>query len=107
MKTKAARVTDREQVSIPAMVRKRLNLTSGQRVTGEPVSDHECRMVVVSAARVPGATAMLGYAAKFRRVRRTSEWMADIRQGELSAAFQKQPNQSIRDVAYRKFLQQA
>lgn len=82
MRTIATMVTDRGQVSIPAMIRKRLNLASGQRVTWEPISDHECRMVVVPAARVPGATAMLGYAAKFRRVRRTSEWMADIRQGE-------------------------
>ena len=82
MKTLATMVTERGQVSIPAMVRKHLNLTSGQRVTWEPVSNHECRMVVVSSARVPGATAMLGYAAKFRRIRRTSEWMADIRQGE-------------------------
>jgi AbrB family looped-hinge helix DNA binding protein len=82
MKTMATMVTDRGQVSIPAMIRKRLNLASGQRVTWEPVSDHECRMLVVAEPRVPGATAMLGYAAKFRRVRRTSEWMADLREGE-------------------------
>jgi len=78
----ATMVTERGQVSIPAMVRKHLNLTSGQRVTWEPVSNHECRLRVATANPVPGATAMLGYAAKFRRVRRTSEWMDDIRQGE-------------------------
>lgn len=78
----ATMVTERGQVSIPATVRKRLRLTSGQRVTWEPVSDHECRMLVVSGVHVPGAAAMLGYAAKFRQVRRTSEWLADLRQGE-------------------------
>ena len=82
MKTMATMVTDRGQVSIPATIRKRLNLISGQRVTWEPISNHECRMLVVTETRVPGAMAMLGYAAKFRRVRRTSEWMADIRNGE-------------------------
>ena len=82
MKTMATMVTERGQVSIPAPIRKRLNLGSGQRVTWEPVSDHECRMLVVPEPRAPGATAMLGYAAKFRRVRRTNEWMTDIRKGE-------------------------
>ena len=82
MKTMVTTVTERGQVSIPALVRRHLNLTSGQRVTWEPISDQECRMKVVAANPVRGATAMLGYAAKFRRVRRTSEWMTDIRQGE-------------------------
>ena len=82
MKTLATMVTERGQVSIPATIRKRLNLASGQRVTWEPISNHECRMLVVNTPRVPGATALLGYAAKFRRVRRTSEWMAEIREGE-------------------------
>ena len=78
----ATMVTDRGQVSIPATVRRHLNLTSGQRVIWEPVSNNECRMMVVSGTRCAGASAMLGYAAKFRRVRRTDEWMADIRKGE-------------------------
>lgn len=84
MKTMATMVTERGQVSIPATIRKRLNLTSGQRVTWEPVSNHECRMRVVTGIRAPGATAMLGYAARFRRVRRTREWMADLRKGEAA-----------------------
>ena len=118
VKTVVTTVTERGQVSIPAAVRKRLNLTPGQRVTWEPISDHECRMRVLhpplptDVARascpcfmggtpmprgvlqaprmkvaperpMPGAKAMLGYAAKFRRVRRTSEWMDEIRQGEI------------------------
>ena len=82
MKTMATMVTERGQVSIPAMIRKHLNLISGQRVTWEPVSDHECRVRVVAMTRAPGATAMLGYATRFRRVRRTHEWMAELRKGE-------------------------
>jgi AbrB family looped-hinge helix DNA binding protein len=82
MKTMATMVTDRGQVSIPALIRKRMNLTSGQRVTWEPMSDRECRIVVVAEKRVPGAMAMRGYAARFRQVRRTREWMAELRQGE-------------------------
>ena len=83
VKTMATTVTERGQVSIPATVRKRLNLIPGQRVTWEPISDHECRMKVAPESPILGAKAMLGYAAKFRRVRRTSEWMDEIRQGEI------------------------
>jgi AbrB family looped-hinge helix DNA binding protein len=83
MKTMATTVTERGQVPIPATVRKRLNLIPGQRVTWEPISDHECRMKVAPESPILGAKAMLGYAVKFRRVRRTSEWMDEIRQGEI------------------------
>ena len=81
MKTLATMVTERGQVPIPAAIRKQLNLSSGQRVTGTPVSEHECRMQVVVGKNTP-AMAMLGYAARFRRVRRTSAWMTDLREGD-------------------------
>lgn len=82
MNTLVTVVTERGQVSIPASIRKHLNLASGRRVTWESVSHNACRMTVVSESRAPGAAAMLGYANKFRRARRTSQWMADIRRGE-------------------------
>lgn len=82
MKTLVTRVTERGQVSIPATIRKRLNLVSGKRVVWETVSPRECRMKVMPEAHAPGAVAMLGYAAKFRRVRRTRAWMKDLRMGE-------------------------
>ena len=83
MKTMATTVTERGQVSIPATVRKRLNLTPGQRVTWEPISDHECRMKVAPESPILGAKAIFFYSSNFLRVRRTSEWMDEIRQGEI------------------------
>jgi len=53
-----------------------------QRVMWEVLSDHECKMVVVPDPHVPGAEAMLGYAAKFRKPRTTSAWMAELRDGD-------------------------
>jgi len=82
MKTMATMVTERGQVSIPALVRQRLRLSSGRRVVWEVLSDHECKMAVVAEAHVPGAEAMLGYAAKFRKPRRTRDWLAELRAGD-------------------------
>ncbi len=48
----------------------------------EVLSDHECKIVVVPEKHVPGAEAMLGYAAKFRKPRTTREWMAELRDGD-------------------------
>ncbi len=88
MKTLATMVTERGQVSIPAEIRRKLSLTSGQRVLWEAVSEHECRILVSAAPKVVGALAMLGYAAKFRKPRRTQEWMHEIRAGELAGGQQ-------------------
>jgi bifunctional DNA-binding transcriptional regulator/antitoxin component of YhaV-PrlF toxin-antitoxin module len=82
MKTLATIVTERGQVSIPTQVRKQLHLSCGQRVAWEVISDHECKVVVVAESHVPGAEAMLGYAAKFRSPRRTREWLTELREGE-------------------------
>lgn len=82
MKTLATMVTERGQVSIPTQVRQQLHLTSGQRVTWEILSEHECKMVVVTESHVPGAKAMLGYASKFRKPRTTRDWMTKLREGE-------------------------
>jgi AbrB family looped-hinge helix DNA binding protein len=82
MKTLATVVTKRGQVSIPTQVRKQLRLGPGQRVVWEVVSDHECKMMVVAGSHLPGAEAMLGYAAKFRKPRRTRDWLMKLREGE-------------------------
>lgn len=82
MKTLSTRVTERGQVSIPAQIRKRMHLGPGQRIVWEAISDHECRVVIASDSKAPGAVAMLGHAAKFRKPRRTSDWMAELREGE-------------------------
>ena len=82
MKTLATVITQRGQVSIPSQIRRQLHLHSGQRVIWEPLSDHACKMVVVTEPHISGAEAMLGYAAKFRKPKTTHEWMTELRQGD-------------------------
>ncbi len=82
MKTLATMVTERGQVSIPSQIRRQLRLHGGQKVMWEVLSDHECKMVVALDPHAPGAEAMLGYAAKFRKRRTTREWMAELRAGD-------------------------
>lgn len=83
MNTMITTVTERGQVSIPAEIRRQLGLEPGQRLCWEVVADRECVVRVATPQRVPGAVAMLGYAKRFRKVRRTRAWMADLREGEV------------------------
>ena len=78
-----ATLTERGQISVPAALRKAMNLLPGQRLKFAPVSDHEFR-VIAQADAPPGPLAMLGYARKLRTgpARRTSEWMRELREGE-------------------------
>jgi AbrB family looped-hinge helix DNA binding protein len=82
MKTFVTTVTDRGQVSIPAEVRRQMRLSPGRRLLWEAVSETECRVRVSDELRAVGAAAMLGYARRFRKTRRTSEWLAELREGE-------------------------
>lgn len=82
MKTLATVITERGQVSIPSEIRRQLHLRSGQRVMWEVLTDHACKMVIVTEPHASGAEAMLGYAAKFRKPKRTQEWMTELRQGD-------------------------
>jgi len=78
-----ATLTERGQISVPAALRKAMNLRPGQRLKFAPVSDHEFR-VFTENETPPGPIAMLGYARKVRKepARRTSEWMKELREGE-------------------------
>lgn len=82
MNTSATRITERGQVSIPAEIREQLHWTAGQRILWEVASATECRVTCLPALKPKGAQAMRGYAATFRKPRRTAEWMQDIREGE-------------------------
>ena len=82
MKTMVTTVTERGQVSIPAQLREQLHIQPGQRLVWERVSDSECRVRLRPALRAAGAVAMLGYAKRFRKARRTREWMAELREGD-------------------------
>lgn len=78
-----ATLTERGQISVPAALRKAMNLVPGQRLKFALVSDHEFRVIAESTAP-PGPMAMLGYARKLRPgpTRRTSDWMRELREGE-------------------------
>jgi AbrB family looped-hinge helix DNA binding protein len=77
-------LTERGQISIPASLRKAMKLRPGQRLKFTPVSDHEFRVNTQNDAP-PGPKAMLGYARRLRAgpARRTSEWMRELREGEI------------------------
>jgi AbrB family looped-hinge helix DNA binding protein len=80
--SKVSVVTERGQVSIPARVRKELSLAKGHRLLWEKTGDREMRVTVLPEPEPRGAIAMLGFAKRFRRTRRTEEWMAELREGE-------------------------
>lgn len=75
-------LTERGQTSIPAKVRRHMHLTSGTRLRWEELSGNECRVIVQRPQAGPGARAMLGYAASFRKTRSTREWLRELREGE-------------------------
>ena len=82
MKALVTTVTGRGQVSIPEPILEQLKIQPGQRLEWEQVSDTECRIRFRPALAVRGAVAMLGYAKRFRKVRRTSEWLDKLREGD-------------------------
>jgi AbrB family looped-hinge helix DNA binding protein len=75
-------ITERGQVSIPAELRRELSLGKGRRLLWEKVGEGEMRVVVLPDPEPRGAMAMLGFAKRFRRTRRTQEWMEELREGE-------------------------
>lgn len=80
--SKISVITDRGQVSIPARLRKELSLVKGQRLLWEKSGEHEIRVTVLPEPEPQGAMAMLGFAKKFRKTRRTQDWMEELREGE-------------------------
>lgn len=76
-------LTERGQISVPASLRKAMNLRPGQRFRWERISEREFRVMVESGAPT-GPRSVLGYARKLRKgpPRRTSDWMRELRQGE-------------------------
>jgi AbrB family looped-hinge helix DNA binding protein len=81
-----ATLTERGQISVPAALRKAMNLRPGQRLMFAPISDHEFRVFTQNEAPA-GPLAVLGYARKLRKgpARRTSEWMRELRAGEKAS----------------------
>ncbi len=81
VKTDTTVVTERGQTSIPAHLRKEMGLEKGKRLVWEKVSDEEIRILIRPSAE-PDPVAMLGFARRFRRTRRTAAWMSDLRAGD-------------------------
>jgi len=77
------KITDRGQASVPALVRKKLNLKPGTQIVWEPVSDREVRVLVKATNKPPGPMAVLGYANTFRKTKRTQDWIHELRAGEM------------------------
>jgi len=82
MKTMITVVTERGQISIPAAVRRALGVSPGERLIWEPTGEHECQVRRLSRVPIRGAMAMRGYAKRFREVRRTEDWLRELREGE-------------------------
>lgn len=76
-------LTDRGQISVPAALRKAMNLRPGQRFKWERISEREFRVMVEKDAPA-GPRSVLGYARRVRKgpPRRTSDWMRELREGE-------------------------
>jgi AbrB family looped-hinge helix DNA binding protein len=75
-------LTRRGQITVPAALRKKMNLRAGQKLKFAPVSDHEFR-VFTDNPRPPGPLAMLGYGRKLHpKARKTSQWVKTLREGE-------------------------
>lgn len=82
-KTDVTVVTERGQVSIPAELRRELDLEPGRHLRWERVTPKELRVVVLPEGKPGGARAMLGFARRIRAApRRTRDWMRELREGE-------------------------
>jgi AbrB family looped-hinge helix DNA binding protein len=78
-------LTERGQVSVPAVLRRKLKLHAGQELIWTEVSSRECRIVIRPLSpRKPDPVAALGYGPRtlHRAPRKTAEWMKDLRRGE-------------------------
>ncbi len=81
VRTETTVVTERGQTSIPAHLRKEMGLGKGARLVWERVSENEIRIRVRPSVEAD-PFAMLGFAKRFRRPRRTAEWMEELRAGD-------------------------
>ena len=83
MENQTCTLTERGQVSLPASLRRKMHLKTGQKLRWERVSDIEFRVVVEPDIKADPLKA-LGFGAKFQKEtqRTTEEWMNEIRASE-------------------------
>jgi AbrB family looped-hinge helix DNA binding protein len=77
-------ITERGQVSIPAELRRDMQLSPGQTVIWEKVSATECRLIVEPRAVIkPDPLAALNFAKEHGLPqRRSDEVLAELREGD-------------------------
>ena len=74
-----SRMSERGQVSVPISIRNALGLTPSSRIAW--TLDAENGTATLSPVRAPqkgGAQAALGFAARFRKTRRTVDWLRGV-----------------------------
>ena len=74
-----SRMSERGQVSVPISIRNALGLTPSSRIAW--TLDAENGTATLSLVRTPrkgGAQAALGFAARFRKTRRTADWLRGV-----------------------------
>ena len=54
----------------------------GARIVWQPISDHECRIIVQKSGTPEGPLAVLGFARTFRAPSATAEWLKELREGD-------------------------
>ncbi len=77
--THVSRLSERGQVSVPIAIRDALGLCAGSRIAW--TLDANARVATVAPVHAPqkgGAKAALGFAARFRKLRRTADWLWSI-----------------------------
>lgn len=76
-------VTERGQTSIPARLRREHEVGTGTELVWEGVGPDEWRVTILRPPeRRPDPRSMVGFARRFRRARRTEDWMRELREGE-------------------------
>ena len=77
-------ITERGQVSIPAQLRRDMNLQPGQTIVWEKVSANECRLIIQPGTAIkPDPVGALKFAMEHGLPqRRTDEVLAELREGE-------------------------
>lgn len=76
-------MSERGQTAVPARLRREYDVKPGTSLVWEAAGPDEWRVHIERRPTAkPDPMAMLGYARRFRAVRRTSEWMRELREGE-------------------------
>ena len=77
-------ITERGQISIPAQLRREMNLKPGQTILWEKLSVNECRLIIEPRTVIkPDPLGALNFASEHGLAqRRSDEVLAELREGE-------------------------